>query len=197
MLDSFLDIDKAAFHFFNNTISNPLLDFVMPLITDWSQFLIMRIFLGFVLAYLLFFNGSKGRILIVLILITVFISDQISSSLIKPLVARPRPCHIVDGKVMIENLRLLVSCGPGFSLPSSHAVNHFAVAFILSKIYDKFKIYFFLFASIVAFSRIYIGVHYPSDVFLGAILGVTIAIIVYETYYWLNTKYIKKSIHVI
>lgn len=192
MLDYIFYIDKVAFIFLNNTISNPVMDLLMPLVTDWSQSLIMRIVLGCVFVYFLFFNGTKGRIIIILLFLTVLISDQVSSSLIKPIVARPRPCHLVEGKFIVENLRLLVSCGPGFSFPSSHAVNHFAVAFILSKIYHKFKIYFFSFAILVSFSRVYIGVHYPLDVFIGAIIGVIIAITIYESYSWLYIKFLKK-----
>lgn len=193
MLDYLYYIDKAIFLFFNNTISNPVMDLIMPYVTDWSQFLMIRIILAGVFVYLLFFSGSKGRILIILISITIIISDQVSSTLIKPLVARPRPCHLMDGKFMVENLRLLVSCGPGFSFPSSHAVNHFAVAFILSKVYSKFKIYFFSFAILVSFSRIYVGVHYFFDVIIGSIVGMLIAITIFNSYSWINNKYLKIS----
>lgn len=192
MYDLLIYLDKMILAFINQTISNPVLDLLMPYITDWNKFLIVQIVLLFGIIFLIAHQGPKGRVLIILIMITILVSDQVSSSVIKPLVARPRPCHILEGNVMVENIRLLVSCGPGYSFPSSHAVNHFAVAIILSKMYSKFKPYLFSFATLVAFSRVYIGVHYPFDVFAGAIIGIIIALLIYEFYSRLSLKYFRK-----
>lgn len=81
------------------------------------------------------------------------------------LAGTPRPCHA------LQNVHLLVSCGSGFSFPSSHAVNNFAGALILAFFFPRNKWWFFGIAAIVAFSRVYVGVHYPFDVIGGAVIG--------------------------
>jgi undecaprenyl-diphosphatase len=71
----------------------------------------------------------------------------------------------------LQNVHLLVSCGSGFSFPSSHAVNNFAAALILAFFFPQNKWWFFGFAALVAFSRVYVGVHYLFDVIGGAVIG--------------------------
>ncbi|RCK76543.1 MAG: putative membrane-associated phospholipid phosphatase [Ignavibacteriae bacterium] len=193
MLDLLINIDKALFLFFNLSIANPIFDYVMPLITDWDKLFLSRILLVSLFIYLLFFQGTKGRKLLLLVAITILISDQVSSSVIKPIVARARPCHIIDGKYIVENLRLLVSCGSGFSFPSSHAVNHFAVAVILTYYYNNFKLLFFSIATLVAFSRVYNGVHFPSDIFFGALIGCLIAFVMYKIFILADKKIFNKK----
>ncbi len=193
MSEFFIQIDKVLFIFFNSSIANPIFDYIMPIITDWDKFLVSRIILGIIFIYLLFFQGTKGRKLVLLLFLTILIADQLSSSVIKQLVARPRPCHLNNGRYIVENLRLLVSCGSGFSFPSSHAVNHFAVAVILSYNYRNFKIFFYLFATIIAFTRVYNGVHYPFDVVFGAIIGCLIAVVLYNVSIFINRKFFNKS----
>ncbi|HLB01237.1 MAG TPA: phosphatase PAP2 family protein, partial [Bacteroidota bacterium] len=103
------------------------------------------------------------------------ISDQVSSSLLKKLIMRPRPCHAIGGLPVEEHIRLLVDCGGGFSFPSSHAVNNFAAAMLLSHFYPRRRMALFFVAGIVAFSRISVGVHYPSDVLGGMLVGMLVA----------------------
>jgi undecaprenyl-diphosphatase len=68
-----------------------------------------------------------------------------------------------------------VPCGGGKSFPSSHAVNNFAMAFLMSRLYPGARKYLFGFACLVGFSRVYVGVHYPADVLSGALIGMGIA----------------------
>ncbi len=159
-------IDLWLFHFFNSTIANLIFDKLMPFITDQKNWNLVYIFL---IGWLLWKGGTTGRICAIALLIGVGISNEISSHFLKNLFERPRPCH------SLENLRLLVDCGPGKSFPSSHAVNNFVMAGLLSYFYKEYKLVLFILAGMVAFSRVYIGVHYPFDIIGGALIGLFLA----------------------
>lgn len=171
MIEFFCYLDKEVFYFCNRTIANPIFDSTMPFITNWNQSWVGLSFAALFWLLLFWKGGKKGRIIALLLIPLITFSDQLSSSIIKPLVARPRPCHSVDGIVVLENIRLLVSCGSGFSFPSSHAVNNFAFATFISYYYRKWAWLLFTYAVIMGFSRLSVGVHYPSDVLAGAIWG--------------------------
>ncbi len=165
MVDFLNSIDITLFHFFNGSVCNSVFDFLMPIITDLNKQRIVLVFVALLLLWMLIRGRLHVRIAAILLIITIVISDQLNSSLIKYWLVRPRPCHA------LQNVHLLVSCGSGFSFPSSHAVNNFAGALILAFFFPRAKWWFFGFAAIVAFSRVYVGVHYPSDVIGGAIIG--------------------------
>lgn len=164
-------LDVAAFTFLNGTLSNPVGDFLWPYITDWDRFLAVRIVLLGTWLSLIAFGGKRGRIAAVLIVLVIAGADQLSSSVIKPLVQRPRPCHVVDGTMVVPQVHLLVHCGGGKSFPSSHAVNTFAVATAFAFFYGRWWWAFYGWAALVAFSRVAVGVHYPSDILGGALIG--------------------------
>jgi undecaprenyl-diphosphatase len=175
MIDFFYGIDKSIYVFINSTLANPVSDILGPffsgLTTTWYGISILV-----VLWLLLFFRGGReGKIVALLILPLVTLSDQLSSAVIKQMVARPRPCHDVDGKQVVETIRLLVPCGSGFSFPSSHAVNAFAIAGFVSHSFHRWRLPLLLFACAVALSRVIVGVHYPSDVAGGAVIGYAVA----------------------
>ena len=109
--------------------------------------------------------GTPGRIAALLLIPTITFADQLNSFFLKYLIVRPRPCHV------LPDVHLLVGCGSGYSFPSSHAVNTFAAALVLAYFLPRWTWAFFSFAIIVAFSRVYVGVHYPSDVLGGSIVG--------------------------
>jgi undecaprenyl-diphosphatase len=165
MADFLNSIDVALFHFFNGSVCNSVFDFLMPIITDLNKQRIVLIFVAVILLWMLVRGRRHVKIAAILLIITIVVSDQLSSSVIKYLLERPRPCHA------LQNVHLLVSCGSGFSFPSSHAVNNFAAALILAFFFPRAKWWFFGFAATVAFSRVYVGVHYPSDVIGGAVIG--------------------------
>lgn len=189
MLESLIALDKIIFSFINQSLSNQFFDWIMPAITDWDKTILGRLLIVSTIIFLLWKGNQKKRMLVPLLFLTIIITDQLNSSVLKNMIARPRPCHLVDGVYIIENLRLLVSCGSGFSFPSSHAANSFAAATLLSIFYQKLSWIFILLATIVGFSRISVGVHFPSDVIGGAVVGVFCSLILY--YSWLLiSKYI-------
>lgn len=107
-------------------------------------------------------------------IITVSATDLISSRIIKPFFARPRPCLDPDFAV---NVRLLVNyCGTNGSFISSHAANHFGLAMFLFITFRHFApktvSVFFIWAAVICLAQVYVGVHYPTDILGGAILGI-------------------------
>lgn len=178
MAEFFFSVDTTIFYFFNTVIANPLLDSVMPVLTDYDKTMIGRIIVIGIVIVLLWRGGKRGRTVVALLIPLILMSDQLSSSVIKNLVERPRPCHEINGVRVIQHLRLLVDCGSGFSFPSSHAVNNFAVATLFSYFYRQWAWAFMTFATIIGISRMYVGVHFPADVLGGALVGVLCAALI-------------------
>jgi PAP2 superfamily. len=165
MIEFLYSIDKAVFFFINRTISNPVLDWLMPLLTDLNKHKLVVVVVALLWLWLMIRGGKTGRTAGILLVLSIILGDQVSSSILKNLVGRLRPCHALQG------VRLLVDCGSGFSFPSSHAVNNFAGATILTHYYRKYAWGWFSLASLIALTRPYIGVHYPSDIVGGAAIG--------------------------
>jgi undecaprenyl-diphosphatase len=109
---------------------------------------------------------------------------------VKPLIERPRPCHIVNGVQVVQNVHLIVGCGGGKSFPSSHAVNNFAMATMFALFYPRWKYALWAWAALIALSRVFVGVHFPSDILGGAVIGSVVALLVFKgweavTHRWL------------
>jgi undecaprenyl-diphosphatase len=150
MTEILYSIDLALFVFVNHTLQNGVFDVVMPFLTDLNHHWPARILIVALWILLLVKGGRPGRIAALLLIPTVVVSDQLSSSVLKPLVDRVRPCH------ELLDVHLLVGCGGGLSYPTSHAGNNYPSAGDL------------------AFTRVYVGVHYPSDVVGGALIGLAV-----------------------
>ena len=139
----------------------------MPFITDANNWILPILFL---ILYLGFFKRKKGKIALCLLIISLSLNDSICAQILKPFFERVRPSHM-----SIEGLNLLVSKGGKWSMPSNHASNMFSLAVILSYFYGRFKVILFLLATVIAISRVYVGVHYPGDVIIGALIGYIIS----------------------
>ena len=139
----------------------------MPVVTNEHNWTIPILTL---ILYLLFFNKVKGKIVLAIIIITLGINDYFCASILKPYFARLRPSH-----EFLEYINLLIPKGGKWSLPSNHASNIFALATIISYFYSKTKSSMYFLAILVCLSRVYVGVHYPFDVFIGALIGYSIS----------------------
>lgn len=162
MIETLIGIDIEVMRFMNVALSNRLFDVIMPIVTaEW--FVRPILVIGIVVAA--WRGGKYGRITAVLAVFTIVLSDQLSSHVIKPWVGRLRPCHTLDW------VHLLVNCSSGKSFPSSHAINSFGQAILWSCRYPKIARYIYPLATLIALSRVFVGVHYPLDITAGAILG--------------------------
>lgn len=192
MTEFLYSLDVAVFHFLNGTIANPVGDALWPLITDYDRFLAVRVLLVCVWLLLLLKGGVRGRTAALMVIPVLFIADRLSSAVIKDLLSRPRPCHEVGGIPVVQGIHMLVSCGPGKSFPSSHAVNNFAVATLFASYYRKWRWAFYGWASLVALSRPAVGVHYPSDILGGACIGTCVALAVVFSWNGFSRRYLPR-----
>jgi membrane-associated phospholipid phosphatase len=172
MLDQLAGLDKALFFFINVSLANPVTDILMPLVTS-DTFLRL---LYLISALLIVWKGdTRLRWLLLFSVLVLALTDSISAQWLKPLIARPRPCQSLP----IQQIHLLVDCGAGLSMPSSHASNAFGQAALFGLAFRKWRWSLWLFAAIIAVSRVFVGVHYPADVVIGSILGIAIGSAVY------------------
>ena len=185
MIDILVEIDKKLMVFLNKTISNSIFDILMPIITNQNFLAIIGVIL---IIYLGYFGEKKGRITLLVLLFAAGMSDAICAQIIKPWVGRIRPSH-----EFIEYINLLVSKGGKWSFPSNHAANSFAFATVLSYFYDKNKIILFSIASVIAFSRVYVGVHYPMDIFFGGLIGYSISWIILSIWVIIKMRELKRG----
>jgi undecaprenyl-diphosphatase len=158
--------DAALFRLINGQGQNFFFDWFMPFVTDLKNFIFVLIALGI---WILWKERKAGLILLLFTGLTLAITDQLSSQVLKEIIGRIRPCHV------LENVHMLTDCNTSYSFPSSHAVNIFAAALFLAQPLRRAAPFFFAIAAIVAYSRVYIGIHYPFDVMGGAAIGLLIA----------------------
>lgn len=175
---SLREIDTLLFSFINRDLQNSIFDVSMPVITGRYYFLILILMI-----WLIIKDKKNAVIPILLTVVSVALSDW-ASNILKHLIERPRPCHVV------ESVRLLVGCGGSFSMPSNHAANASAIIFALSYQSKKWMRWLVLAVAIlVGFSRIYVGVHYLSDVIVGTFIGIIVSILVIYLFEWLLLRY--------
>jgi len=180
ILDFLQKIDTAVFYFINVTMQNPVFDWLMPFVTEKYHWFPVW---GLAVILLIWKGGRQGRYMVLLIIPVIFLSDQISSSVIKPFFERTRPC------VALEGVHLLTGMKTSYSFTSSHAANFFATAAFFTYFYPRWKWVFFGLATLVGISRISVGVHYPFDVLGGAVLGMACAWTVIYSWNWIAVRY--------
>ncbi len=169
MIAELQQFDTELFLKINKGMSNDFFDLIMPLLRNrffWAPLYI------FIIAFCIKQYKKQGYYLILALLITFATGDIIASRLIKSNVQRIRPCNEIN---LASTIIRRVPCGTGFSFPSAHATNHFSIAaFLIGIFFRRWKPILplaLVWASLIAFAQIYVGVHYPIDTFVGAILG--------------------------
>ena len=167
-MDVLYQVDISIFYFFNHTIANPVFDKFFVFITDVKNWYLTYL----VLILIVFFKGGRiGKLSAGFMILLIITSDQFSSHLLKNLIERIRPCNV------LPDVRTLIGCSGTYSFPSSHAVNNFAAATFFAVLFPKYKWMLFISAFLVAISRPYLGLHYPSDTFFGALIGIVLGYI--------------------
>ncbi len=167
-------LDTGLFYFINHSLSNPLFDWLMPVLSGGNG--VMRIFVPVaILAALaaILFGNTRARLCALMIVLVVGLGDPLIINTIKHLIARPRPC------IALADAIARVGRTTSGSMPSAHAANWFAatmVVFLFNRKKRWLTLPVLIMALAVSFSRVYNGVHYPSDVLAGAILGAGYAV---------------------
>jgi undecaprenyl-diphosphatase len=154
-------LDARIFHLINRSLQNPLFDLVMPILSNKRYFLLPALV---VVLMLLVWGGRRMWIVVAVAVAALALSD-VGTNLIKAALHRTRPCHV------IPDVHLLAGCTRSFSLPSNHASNMFALAAVGWLGLRRWRWALALLAAGVAYSRVYLGVHYPADVLAGAVWG--------------------------
>lgn len=175
MPDFLLQLDRRCFYLINHSLSNSLFDIIMPLLRNPRFWIPLYIF---IIAFVIWHYRNKGVWLILTLLLTVGVADYGSASIIKAIIQRNRPCR---DEAIANTIISRVPCGTGYSFPSTHASDHFAMSVFLALVfYRKWRWVWFwtlLWAALVCFAQVYVGVHYPVDVTAGALFGAFIGTI--------------------
>ena len=176
MIDWLDQVDKTIFLWLNSIYS----DFsdkawlVITYIPTWIPLYVLIFFL-FVRIF------KKDSIyLIAGLLLVVLVCDQFTSGFMKPFFERPRPCHNAE---IAHLVHLANKCGGQFGFASGHSANSFGIAmfvWMVFRSYWKWSWLIFIWAAVVAYSRIAIGVHYPGDILAGGILGITFSYLIFR-----------------
>ncbi len=153
----------------NTGLSSSWLDFITLFMRESIFHVPLYVF---IIIFVFTHAGRKGWTWLFIGLLLISVSDFVSSHFIKDYFNRLRPCR---DPFMAHQIRFLAKyCGANGSFTSSHAVNHFAFATYVFGTLKKYSPYFFLlfiWAGLISFSQVYVGVHYPSDVIVGGVLG--------------------------
>lgn len=165
-------LDHSFFQLINTGLSNPVSDWLCPLLREklfWAPFYL------FVASFSVVNFGRKGWLVVLGVVVAAGLADMTSNRLVKKNVQRLRPCNEPEFR---EAVRLRVECGSGYSFTSNHAANHFAMAVFLVGVFGRLsrrvRPALLAWAGAVAFSQVYVGVHFPADVLAGGLLGAAI-----------------------
>ena len=183
-------LDIQFWFYLHSAWRSPFLDAVMPYVRN--QFTWAPLYL-FLLVFMPYNFGKRGWIWLIGFLLCFALGDIISGGILKPLpyIQRVRPCN--DPR-LTEYLHLIVPRSSGWSFPSSHATNHFALGtFAAVTLHGRLKWLWpipMLWALAVGYAQVYVGVHFPFDVVAGSALGAVIGLFVATLYNkrWLLSK---------
>jgi membrane-associated phospholipid phosphatase len=188
-----LVLDTKLFFLINQGTANSVFDVLMPFLSLKGYLLV----LPYVLYILWQANRQKGNernetmvLAISAVAVSLFsflLTDWMANEL-KHIIGRTRPCNILEG------VRLLVGCSASFSMPSNHSANSFAYAvplFFMTRTFVslRWRLYPLVLAGLVAYSRPYLGVHYPGDILAGTVIGTSAAALVILLFNYAKTKY--------
>lgn len=170
ILEKLLELDKKIFLLINNDLTSDFLNTILPFTRNAIFWIPLYLFL---LIFILT-NFRKSGLYWVLVAVAVATAtDIVSSHIIKENIFRLRPCQ---DPAMINQMHFLLNyCPQSSSFTSSHATSHFGFAtfvfLTLNRFSGKWISIFFLWAAIISYAQVYVGVHYPLDVICGGLIG--------------------------
>ncbi|UCH15388.1 MAG: phosphatase PAP2 family protein [Bacteroidales bacterium] len=180
MIEFLNELDTGLFLFLNS-LHSPFWDKVMFFISGRIEWVPLYVILA---AWVIYKFRWRSIAVIILVTLLIIASDQTSVHLFKEVFRRLRPCKNEEIQALVH----LVNnhCGGKYGFVSSHAANTFALATFLSFVFKNriFSWFIFIWAAVVSYSRIYLGVHYPGDVIGGLLLGIGLGVL----FYWLYNR---------
>jgi undecaprenyl-diphosphatase len=189
MLETILELDTQLFLFLNG-LNSPFWDKLMWWFSEkefWYPFY------GLLIIAMAWRYKWNAIFTVVFIALTITLADQISVKVFKEGFERLRPSHNPDLEGMIHHINNYQ--GGMYGFVSSHAANTFGLAAFTSLLFRKrwFTWFIFIWAAVVSYSRIYLGVHYPLDIIGGALLGMMLGYLVFWLYRWVGQRYLKRT----
>lgn len=176
MLEEIIRLDHQLFEAVNTGLSNAFFDWLMPIMRN--KYVWIPLYVGIIFFAIKTYK-VKGLYFVMFLAATVGIADFGSASVMKPIFNRDRPCNEVAFKSQVVSR---VPCGSGRSFPSTHASDHFSIAIFLVVVFGKKWKYLNLIAIFwaltICIAQVYVGVHFPIDVTVGALFGSLIAYLI-------------------
>jgi len=185
MLEQVLEYERSMFFMLNGSDS-PFVDRFMWLYTGKVVWLPLAAFILFILLYKK--DWRESVLILLAITLVVTLCDQFASHLIKPYFERFRPTHHPE---FMDDVKIVFGYRGGrYGFISSHAANAFGFAMFISLLfrYRIFTITVFIWAVLTAYTRIYLGVHFISDIIPGALAGLFFGWLVYIIYVYVRKK---------
>jgi undecaprenyl-diphosphatase len=197
MLNSLEAIDRALFLFLNGALANPTFDAFFVVITNGRNW-VVPLAVAVVFALVGLRRGERSPVVaylrpnwrttltaVGLAIMAVAVTDPVCHRVLKPLFGRLRPCNL---EALVEGGRFLLGHRSSLAMPSIHAANMFGAATVLTCFYRRHGVWLYAIAALVAFSRIYVGVHYPFDVLAGALFGTVVGLTVFAAFALLRAR---------
>lgn len=183
-------LDLQVLHLINQAWSGPWLDPFMARLSDYDSFR-YPLYLGVILT--LIFGGFRGRLLLIMMALCLLIGDGIINWDFKIGVNRPRP-NETEPHVRSVSVREVTESVPhhvtkGRSFTSGHACNNVALAMVACAIFGRWALWLWPWAALVSYSRIYCGMHYPSDILGSWLVSLYYSYFILKTAEWLWKKY--------
>ncbi|MGN0025788.1 phosphatase PAP2 family protein [uncultured Clostridium sp.] len=159
-------LDINILHFIRNNFSNLFMDKLMVIITSLGDKGFIWIVIGLILL-----TVKKYRKVGFILLIALLITSLLGEGIVKNIIQRPRAF------ITYPDINIIINPPSSFSFPSGHTASSFAAATVLGYYFKKWNYLFYFLAALIAFSRLYLFVHYPSDILVGIILGVACSLL--------------------
>lgn len=175
-----MDFDIAVFYWIEEHMQSPTLDYWAIQLSLVKQYLLP---IALLLGALVLTSKKRGWRFLLVAVLAVAISDSVCHHLLKPWFARIRPCHVLDF------LNPIVQCTQSYSFPSNMAANLFTLATVTACFFRKLILPVFLLAFIGAFTRVYLAVHYPTDILGGAVYGIMIGVLSYRIFLFASASW--------